>query len=486
VEALLNRCLQGRRPTVLVLGDVMCDVYLWGTVSRISQEAPVPVFESTERRHVLGGAANVAANLQALGCNVRLLGVVGADAAAQEVRRLLRQKGIADTWLLEDSTRPTTEKTRFIAHQQQVLRFDREQRTPLTAALHARALTQAGTLLQEVDGMVCSDYHKGVCTPALLAPLFAQASAVGLPIIVDPKVRDFTLYRGATVLTPNLAEVEQASGMQIECAAHLERAAALLLQQSRAQALLITRGKDGMSLVYPAQTPIHIPTKAREVFDVTGAGDTVIAAFTMAILCGLSCTEAAHLANVAAGIVVGKMGTAVVSLEELRLALREEVAPEAQKILSREELACRVEQHRQQGERIVFTNGCFDLLHVGHMRYLQQARTLGERLIVGLNDDVSVRQLKGERRPLISQDERAGLLAALACVDYVTIFSEATPLALIKLLRPDVLVKGGDYTPETVVGQEVVSAYGGRVAIVPYVDGVSTTKIIESILQRYG
>jgi D-beta-D-heptose 7-phosphate kinase / D-beta-D-heptose 1-phosphate adenosyltransferase len=274
--------------------------------------------------------------------------------------------------------------------------------------------------------------------------------------------------------------------MQIECAAHLERAAALLLQQSCAQALLITRGKDGMSLVYPTQTPIHIPTKAREVFDVTGAGDTVIAAFTMAILCGLSFTEAAQLANVAAGIVVGKMGTAVVSLEELRFALREDVAPEAQKILFREELMCRVEQHRQQGERIVFTNGCFDLLHVGHMRYLQQARTLGECLIVGLNDDASVRQLKGERRPLIPQDERAGLLAALACVDYVTIFSEATPLALIKRLRPDVLVKGGDYTPETVVGQDVLTAYGGRVAIVPYVDGVSTTKIIESILQRYG
>lgn len=486
MQALLDRCLQGHRPTVLVVGDIMCDVYLWGTMSRISPEAPVPVFESMEQRRVLGGAANVAANLKALGCDVRLLGVIGTDASGQEVRKLLAQQGIADTWLLEDATRPTTEKTRLIAHQQQVLRLDREHRVPLEPTLSAQALASACSLLRDIDGIVCSDYHKGVCTPDLLGPLFTQARAAERAVIVDPKVRDCTLYRGATVLTPNLTEVEQASGMKFEDPSDFEHAAAVLLQQSQAQALLVTRGKDGMSLVQPPQAPVHIPANAREVFDITGAGDTVIAVFSMAILCGLSFADAAYLANTAAGVVVGKVGTAVVSLGELRAALCQEKTAEARKIIPRDELACAVQQHQQRGERIVFTNGCFDLLHVGHMRYLQQARTLGERLVVALNDDESVRQLKGQGRPLIPQKERAGVLAALACVDYVTIFSEATPLELIKRLRPDVLVKGGDYTPETVVGRDEVEAYGGAVAIVPYVDGVSTSGIIESILKRYG
>jgi D-beta-D-heptose 7-phosphate kinase / D-beta-D-heptose 1-phosphate adenosyltransferase len=486
VDTLLNRWRQEPRPTVLVLGDIMCDRYLWGTVSRISPEAPVPVFESTERRLVLGGAANVAANLRALGCDVRLLGVIGDDVIAQEVRRLLQQADIPETWLLQDKSRPTTQKTRFIAQQQQLLRFDQELRAPLAPALTAQALATACALLHEVDGVVCSDYHKGMCSPDVLGPLFAQARAAARPIIVDPKVRDFTCYRGATVLTPNLAEVEQASGMQLESAADLEQAAALLLRQSQAQAVLVTRGKDGMSLIQPAQPAVHIPAQAREVFDVTGAGDTVLATFSLGILRGMTFTEAAHVANTAAGIVVAKAGTAVVSLEELWTALRQDVPTEVGKVLTPGELVWVIQQHRRRSERIVFTNGCFDLLHVGHIRYLQQARRLGDRLVVALNNDASVRQLKGEGRPLLPQDERAGILAALACVDYVTLFGDATPLALIQLLRPDILVKGGDYTPETVVGRDEVEAYGGTVAIVPYVPGVSTTGIIENILQRYG
>jgi D-beta-D-heptose 7-phosphate kinase/D-beta-D-heptose 1-phosphate adenosyltransferase len=470
----------------LVIGDIMCDVYLCGAVRRVSPEAPVPVFESAEQYHVLGGAGNVAANLRALGCTVHILSVVGADAAGQEVRQLLRRQGIADTWLVEDATRPTTAKTRLIAHQQQVLRLDQESRAPLESALHTRVLERAQSLLQEVDGIVCSDYHKGVCTPDVLGPLFAQARAAECPIIVDPKVNDFTLYRGATVLTPNLVEAEHATGMTLEDEADLEKAAITLYQQSQAQALLVTRGKDGMSLLQPARAPLHIPANTRKVFDVTGAGDTVIAAFSMAVLCGLSFAEAAHLANTAAGVVVGKLGTAVISLEELRLALRQQEVPEAQKVLSRDELVQVVQKRRQRGEHIVFTNGCFDLFHVGHMRYLQQARSLGECLIVALNDDASVHRLKGEGRPLIPQQERAQLLAALGYIDYVTIFSEDTPLELVELLRPDVLVKGGDYMPETVVGRDVVELYGGTVAILPSIDGVSTTNIIERIVERYG
>ena len=485
MNALLDRCLQGHRPRVLVIGDVMCDIYLWGTVSRISPEAPVPVFESMERRPALGGAANVAANLRALGCEVSLLSVIGADAAGQEIRTLLDKQGIAATWLVEDPSRPTTEKTRLIAHQQQMMRLDREHRSPLDNAMSHRVCEHAQALLPEVDGVVCSDYGKGVCTPGVLGPIFEQARNAGLPIIVDPKARDFSLYHGATVVKPNLTEVEQASGMGLEDEADIEEAAALLCRQSQAEALLVTRGKDGMSLFQPQQAPLHIPANARDVFDVTGAGDTAAAAFSMAVLSGLSFADAALLANAAAGIVVGKVGTAAVSPVELRAALQQQESTESRKVLEREALARVAQQQRLQGRRIVFTNGCFDLLHVGHMRYLQQARSLGDLLVVALNDDASVLRLKGAQRPLIPQAERASVLAALACVDYVTVFSEDTPLELIRLLRPDVLVKGGDYVPDTVVGRDEVESYGGSVAIVPYVEGVSTTHIIDSVLKRY-
>jgi D-beta-D-heptose 7-phosphate kinase/D-beta-D-heptose 1-phosphate adenosyltransferase len=485
MEILLERCLQARRPTVLVVGDVMCDVYLWGTVQRISTEAPVPIFESAAQHQVLGGAANVAANLRALGCEVRLLGVVGADAPGRCVRELLHRQGIDDTAVLEDPSRPTTEKTRLVAQQQQVLRLDQESRAPLTPALVKRALQHSTTLLADVDGLVCSDYHKGVCTPGLLEPLFAMARAAGKPIIVDPKARDFSCYAGATVIKPNLAEVERASGHPVTDPTTLAHAAKMLLHQSQAQALLVTRGKDGMSLFHPPHEPVHIPAQAREVFDVTGAGDTVMATLSMALLCGLPLLDAACLANAAAGVVVGKVGTAVISPEELRIALRADGVGSAHTVLPADTLAMVLQQRQHRGETIVFTNGCFDLLHVGHIQYLQQARALGDCLVVALNDDASVRLLKGERRPLLPQQERARILAALGCVDYVTIFSEATPLALITRLRPNVLVKGGDYTPATVVGREVVEAYGGRVCILPYVAGVSTTDIIGSIVERY-
>jgi D-beta-D-heptose 7-phosphate kinase / D-beta-D-heptose 1-phosphate adenosyltransferase len=486
MEELLDRCLGRPRPKVLVVGDVICDTYLWGKVHRISPEAPVPVFEGTERCHVLGGAANVAANLKALGCEVRLLGVVGADAVGRCLRELLHQRGISDTWLLQDESRPTTEKTRLMAQQQHVLRLDQESGAPLAPALIYRALEQAQALMQDVDGVVCSDYNKGVCTPGLVGPLFAMANTACYPIIVDPKVRDFSRYRGATMLTPNLAEVEQASGMTLGDGVTLAKAAGALLRQSHAQALLVTRGKDGMALFHPPEAPEYIAARAREVFDVTGAGDTVVATFSMALLCGVSPSDAARLANAAASVVVGKIGTAVVTPEELRAALRDENGPDERKVLGRHELAMAIQSHRQRGERIVFTNGCFDLLHVGHIRYLQQARALGKRLVVALNDDASVRLLKGEGRPLIPHEQRARLIAALACVDYVTIFSEATPVPLIKLLQPDVVVKGGDYTSETVVGRDEVEAYGGNVHIVPFVADMSTTALVDRIVYRYG
>ncbi len=482
--AVLDRCFQGRGPKVLVFGDIICDVYLHGTVSRISQEAPVPVFECGERRPVLGGAANVAANLQALGCEVYLVGVVGADAAAQEIRTLLEKQGMAATWLVEDPLRPTTEKTRLLAPQQ-MLRLDREARQPLEAEMAERVREVVYALLPHVDGVVCSDYDKGVCTPDVLKPVLARAREVGRPVVVDPKAQDFALYRDATVVKPNRLEAERASGRVLDHEAEVEAAGQWLCEQSQAEAVLVTRGPEGLSLMARDRAPLHIPPNAREVYDGTGAGDTVIATFTMAMLSGLDLADAARLANTAGGVVVGKVGTAVVTPAELRAACALEVAPELRKVLTRDELVRAVRQCRQAGERMVFTNGCFDLLHVGHMRYLQQARGLGDRLVLGLNDDASVRRLKGDKRPLIPHAERASVLAALDCVDYVTIFSEDTPLELIACVRPDVLVKGGDYTPETVVGRDEVEAYGGEVVLVPFVEGISTTHIIDSVLQRY-
>jgi D-beta-D-heptose 7-phosphate kinase/D-beta-D-heptose 1-phosphate adenosyltransferase len=475
-----------RCPTVLVVGDIMCDVYLWGNIDRISPEAPVPVFESVRRQQVLGGAANVAANLRALGCEVYLLGAIGRDEAGQCVRDLLRQAGITDTWLLDDDQRPTTEKTRLVAHQQQVLRLDQESQAPLPHELVADAIGRIETLLPQVDGVICSDYRKGVCTPELLQSLFSMAQQAKRPIVVDPKAQDFTLYRGATVLTPNASEVEWASGLRLATPDVLPQAVARLLQQSQSQAMLVTQGKDGMSLFHPPQAPRHIPAQAREVYDVTGAGDTVIAVFSMAFFSGLSLLEAAHTANLAAGIVVGKMGTAVVSREELQFALQHRTPLANHKLLQLDELVAMRQSHRQQGERVVFTNGCFDLLHAGHVQYLQAARALGDRLVVGLNADTSVRQLKGAQRPIVPQAERAQVLAALACVDYVTIFDEPTPLALITALQPDVLVKGGDYNTATIVGHDEVVANGGQVHLVPYVAGLSTTEIIAQIAARYG
>ena len=475
----------GNPTRVLVVGDVMCDTYLSGHVSRISPEAPVPVFESTEKRHVLGGAANVAANLRALGCQVRLAGVVGDDVTGRYVRAQLRAQGIADDLLVQDAGRPTTEKTRLIARHQQLVRLDHESRLPLPAELNTRILAGVQSILAEVDGLICSDYNKGVCTPDLLVPLFAKAKAANVPIFVDPKARDFARYRGATVLTPNLAEVRHATGDPVEDEASLTAAAESLLRQSEAQALLVTRGAAGMSLFHPPEGPQHLPAHTRDVYDVTGAGDTVIAAFAAAAIGGLSYAEAARLANVAAGIVVGKAGTAVVYREELEAHWQARIAPWQSKLRTCDELSRALQQHRGRGERVVFTNGCFDLLHGGHVHYLQQARALGDCLVVALNDDASVRLLKGDDRPLRPQDERTRVLAALACVDYVVLFGETTPLALIKSLKPDVLVKGGDYTLETVVGRKEVEASGGTVHLIPYVEGVSTTGLVARIRQ-YG
>jgi len=333
--------------------------------------------------------------------------------------------------------------------------------------------------------ILLSDYLKGVLTGPVIASVVAAAGLSAIPVLVDPKGTDFGRYRGATILTPNRKEAEAAAGIPIRDSESLGRAAALIMERAGLENLLITRSEEGMSLFSRTGEAVHIPTVAREVFDVSGAGDTVLASLAIGVAAGLGMAEAARLANIAAGIAVAKLGTSTVSPAEIINAVALTHSDSDSKIKHLDVLAAIITAEKARGKRVVFTNGCFDLLHAGHVKYLQKARSLGDLLVLGLNSDASVRRLKGERRPLINEDERAHILAALDCIDYVVVFDEDTPLELITALKPHILAKGGDYTADGVVGKDVVEAYGGRVELVTFVDGKSTTNIIERILERY-
>ncbi|HEY6872624.1 MAG TPA: D-glycero-beta-D-manno-heptose-7-phosphate kinase [Geobacteraceae bacterium] len=482
VESLFTRAKEIK---ALVVGDLMLDEYLWGKAERISPEAPVQVVDVVREDIRLGGAGNVANNLVALGCGVTVLSVIGADENGTVLRHAFSGKGVDTAGVFEDPMRRTSKKTRVVAAHQQIVRIDRESRQPVSPEFEEKI---AGFLAErggEYQVILVSDYLKGVLTPGVLAAIMVAGRRLGIPVVIDPKGNDYRKYRGATILTPNRREAEIASGIGIDGEESLARAAEQLLREEDLEALLITRSEEGMSLFEAAGRTVHIPTVAREVYDVTGAGDTVLAVMGVVLACGHCFEEASRLANVAAGIAVGKLGTSVVTPPEIINEVGRGHRDSNAKIKNREVLAAIIAEERQQGKRTVFTNGCFDLLHVGHVKYLQKARSMGDLLVLGLNSDASVRRLKGDTRPLIGEQERAQLLAALDCVDYVVIFDEDTPLRLIETLRPQVLVKGGDYTPEGVVGKDLVESYGGRVELVEFVDGKSTTNIIEKILETY-
>ena len=483
IESLFAR-VQGLR--VLVVGDLMLDEYLWGKAERISPEAPVQVVDVLRDDLRLGGAGNVVNNLVALGCQVAVSSVVGNDDNGALLMQAFSGKGVDVAGIFEDPHRLTSKKTRVLAANQQIVRLDRETRKPLSPVSEQRLAAHLRRQAGSYQVILVSDYLKGVLTPMVLEAVVAAGREHGIPVVVDPKGTDYSRYRGATILTPNRREAEAASGIAITDGSSLDRAARLLLEQADLSALLITRSEEGMSLFPREGEVLHIPTVAREVFDVTGAGDTVLAVLGLAMAGGQTLPEAARLANIAAGIAVSKLGTSTVSpeeiIEEVGRGHRDSVA----KVKNLDVLASLVNREKEKGKRVVFTNGCFDLLHAGHVKYLQKARSFGDLLILGLNSDASVRRLKGANRPLIDEEERAHLLAALDCIDYVVLFDEDTPLRLIETLKPDILVKGGDYTREGVVGHEVVESYGGRVELVEFVDGKSTTGIIEKILQRYG
>lgn len=465
------------RARVLVIGDLMLDRYWHGSTDRISPEAPVPVVHIGDLEERAGGAGNVALNVAALGGTSSLVGVTGEDVAGSELARLLEDAGIACHFKrLEGAA--TISKLRVISRHQQLIRLDFEDGFPGVRARDLLPLYQP--LLDECGAVVLSDYAKGTLREP--GPLIEAARDAGRPVIVDPKGRDFAAYRGASLITPNLGEFEAVVG---RCSGDEELAdrASALCRECGIEAVLVTRGEHGMTLVRPDEAPVHLGARAREVFDVTGAGDTVIATMAAAISAGAELPQATALANLAAGIVVGKLGTATVSVAELRRALHEH-DQSGRGALTESELLSMVADARAHGERIVMTNGCFDLLHAGHVAYLEQARGLGDRLIVAVNDDDSVRRLKGPGRPVTPLDDRMAVLAGLAAVDWVVPFTEDTPTRIIDAVLPDVLVKGGDYRPEDVVGYETVTGNGGRVEILDYLEGRSTTAVVRRMQQQ--
>jgi D-beta-D-heptose 7-phosphate kinase/D-beta-D-heptose 1-phosphate adenosyltransferase len=483
IESLFSRTKELK---ALVIGDLMLDEYLWGKTDRISPEAPVQVVDVMREDLRLGGAGNVVNNLVALGCSVAVCSVIGVDDNGAYLKQLFSQMGVATDGLFDDTDRLTGKKTRVMAAHQQIVRIDRESKDALQSAIEAKLIAWSRAHAGNYDVLVVSDYLKGVLTPALLAAVINMGKEANIPVVIDPKGSDYSKYAGATILTPNRKEAEQACGIAIHDETSLTAAAEKLLQSLHLSALLITRSEAGMSLFRPELPPLHIPTVAREVYDVTGAGDTVLAVLSLGLASGLSVDDSAKLANTAAGIVVGKLGTSTLTAVEILDEIGREHRDSNNKIKNLDVLAGIIAAEKTRGKRIVFTNGCFDLLHVGHVKYLQKARSFGDILILGLNSDASIKRLKGDKRPLIAEGERAHILAALDCIDYVVIFDEDTPLHLIATLQPSILVKGGDYTLDGVVGREIVEAAGGRVELVQFVDGKSTTNIIGKILESYG
>ena len=464
---------------VLVVGDVMLDRYWVGPTGRISPEAPVPVVRINQIEDRPGGAANVALNIATLGGQVQLAGLVGQDDTAAALTRGVQALGVEPRWLTVED-KPTITKLRVLSRNQQLIRLDFEESFDKS---HSQALlSQAEASLNNVDVVVLSDYAKGAIADP--ADFIARARALGVKVLVDPKGSDFSRYRGAFLLTPNMSEFEAVVGA-VTSEADLVEKAHKLLKDLALDALLVTRSEKGMTLITPDAPELHIPTVAREVYDVTGAGDTVISALATAIAAGAELPQACAIANTAAGVVVGKLGTSTVSRIELIEALKSHQGESGVGVVSEDQLVYALEQARLRGERVVMTNGCFDILHAGHVSYLAQAKALGDRLIVAVNDDESVRRLKGDGRPVNSVDRRMAVLAGLASVDWVVPFSEDTPQRVIARLLPDLLVKGGDYKVEDIAGGAEVLANGGQVKVLGFEDGVSTTAIIQNIMSRH-
>jgi len=462
---------------VLIVGDVMLDRYWHGASHRVSPEAPVPIVNVSQEEERPGGAGNVALNIAALGGRVSLIGVVGDDPAAKMLKNCLDAAGIFSDFQISQ-TKPTITKLRVMSRHQQLLRMDFEE---VFGQEDSHLFdSKINPVLPHADILVLSDYAKGSLQDC--QSLIKRARATGIPVLVDPKGGDFSRYQGASLLTPNITEFETVVG---HCASEHEVVSKglQLIASLGIDALLVTRGEMGMTLIRPHQPAIHLPARAREVYDVTGAGDTVIAVLAAVLAAGHSLPDAMALANLAAGIVVGKLGAATVSAPELRRAIHSEHGAE-RGVVTEEQLLHAIEDARANGERIVFTNGCFDIIHAGHVGYLDEARKQGDRLIVALNNDASVRRLKGQSRPINPVDRRMAVLAGLESVDWVISFSDDTPERLLRRIKPDVLVKGGDYKVDEIVGGNIVKANGGQVKVLRFFENCSTTSIVNQIRRQ--
>nr|HID57994.1 D-glycero-beta-D-manno-heptose-7-phosphate kinase [Desulfobacterales bacterium] len=472
---------QFTKRSVLVIGDLMIDEYLWGEVERISPEAPVQVVSVLRETSTLGGAGNVVNNLVALGAKVSVAGVIGKDTNADLMIDILHRLDVDTQCLIQDASRPTTKKTRVIAAHQQVLRIDREITDDITDTQARQIEEFYRDRINDFDILLISDYGKGLLTNYLLRQLIKTAKDHDRLVVIDPKGLDFRKYAGATIITPNKKEASLAAGIEIRGKESLMEAGKTLQRRLSISAVLITCGKDGMVLFEQGREPYEIKAVARQVFDVSGAGDTVLAVLGLGLASGFSPVESATLANIAGGIVVGKLGTAPITEEELNEAIFPSIETPVPKLKTISSLVPIIEQLKGAGKTIVMTNGCFDLLHAGHIKLLEASKRLGDVLVVAIDTDESVRSLKGEGRPVIGELERVRIISALDSVDYVVLFSSNELTQLIEALKPHILTKGSNYTTETVFGREAVERNGGRIVLIPMIEQVSSTQIINRI-----
>ena len=468
-----------KKPNILVIGDLMIDHYLWGSCDRISPEAPVQVVNVKKESSVLGGAGNVINNLVTLGSVVDVISVIGNDSVANELKSLLEKIDVPTSNLVVENNRKTSKKSRLIASQQQVLRYDMESIDDINENSHKQIIQTLEKNIDKYSSIILSDYGKGVLTTNLTKEIIKIANKNSIKVLVDPKGKDYSKYKGSYTLTPNKKEAMEATNIDIKDESSLIEALKSLKTQCELEVSLITLSEQGIA-IFDDELTIK-PTVAREVYDVTGAGDTVIASIAFALGNNLDIKDAIYFANLAAGVVVGKIGSATTTLDEIyeyEYSLHK--SNSTSHIKTFDEIKTLASKLHSQGKKIVFTNGCFDILHVGHVKYLEEAKSYGDVLILGLNADSSVRKLKGPTRPINTQDDRAYILASLESVDYVVIFEEETPYELIKLIKPHVLVKGGDYEGKEVVGQDIAD----ELKLVQFVDGKSTTNTIKRIQEN--
>lgn len=466
----------------LVIGDIMLDRYLWGEVKRISAEAPIPIFRLTHNTETAGGAGNVALNLSGLGLKTSLIGLIGEDLLAEKLKNILKQHKINIQNIITSPTRPTITKTRIISGHQQLIRIDEES---LSSLIKEEIKSIQSSIQHELDQnpsvIILSDYLKGVLSTEICEYVILEARKKNIPILIDPKGNDFSKYKNATSITPNRHELATICKTNENDFNALIEEGKKLISTLKLSFLVLTRGEEGITLIEPNKVS-HMPAVTQDVFDVSGAGDTVISTLAACLASNIEISDSIHLANLAAGIVVSKVGTVPIQQRELVKAISiEESIEQSAKICEFRELMDKITYWRSKNETIVFTNGCFDILHAGHITYLEKAKKQGNHLIIGLNSDNSVKKLKGETRPIVHQEDRAKILAALSCVDAVTIFDQETPLHLIQDIKPDILVKGNDYTEEQVVGSKDVKSWGGQVSLIPLLEGRSTTRIINQL-----